>query len=213
MDRLRSILIKYCDRIFWHVDETNEDASKNISRFLNEYKQNGDDTLVLYFCGHGYLTADNSDLLLSTTDTMKNVDELSKERYTGGSSTVDYVTGAISKNNLDNLTVWKTAQLPDIELRTWKEIVNVFLAADLYIRRRCRCAPPSGCHPALRIPRMISLIWSEGRSASSSTVTSRMCSVIWVGETAAVFGELGESSSNWTDSCRNNTLLIFRCQL
>ena len=54
MDRLRSILIKYCDRIFWHVDETNEDASKNISRFLNEYKQNGDDTLVLYFCGHGY---------------------------------------------------------------------------------------------------------------------------------------------------------------
>ena len=75
MDRLRSILIKYCDRIFWHVDETNEDASKNISRFLNEYKQNGDDTLVLYFCGHGYLTADNSDLLLSTTDTMKNVDE------------------------------------------------------------------------------------------------------------------------------------------
>ena len=40
-----------------------------------------------------------------------------------------------------------------------------------------------------------------------------MCSVIWVGGIAAVFGELGESSSNWTDSCRNNALLIFRCQL
>ena len=65
----------------------------------------------------------------------------------------------------------------------------------------------------LRIPRMISLIWSEGRSAGSSTVTSRICSVIWVGGTAAVFGELGESSSNWTDSCCNNALLIFRCQL
>ena len=39
-------------------------------------------------------------------------------------------------------------------------------------------------------------IWPEGRSAGRSTVTSRICSVIWVGETAAVFGEPGESSSN-----------------
>lgn len=84
---------------------------------------------------------------VSTVPLYKLVQELSKERYTGGSSTVDYVTGAISKNNLDNLTVWKTAQLPDIELRTWKEIVNVYgrfldQKIDVFTTRGCsqRCA-------------------------------------------------------------------------
>lgn len=63
---------------------------------------------------------------VSTVPLYKLSQELAKQSYVDEHGTVDYITGVITKKNLDNLTVWKPSQLPDIELRTWKEIVAAY---------------------------------------------------------------------------------------
>lgn len=73
MERLIKILQKY-NNVRWSHNKTTADASKEFSEFLDLYEQKNNETLIVYFCGHGYLTSDEEDLLLSTADTPRDVD-------------------------------------------------------------------------------------------------------------------------------------------
>lgn len=59
---------------------------------------------------------------------------------------ISHIYGVITKNNVDNLKVWKPSQLPYIELNVWKEIVDKYSPLlngkiDIFTSRGCnqRC--------------------------------------------------------------------------
>lgn len=72
--------------------------------------------------------------------------ELIKGNKTGNHELVNHIVGVITKQNMDSLNVWRPTQLPYIELRVWKQVVErygCYLGGkiDIFTTRGCnqRC--------------------------------------------------------------------------
>lgn len=69
--------------------------------------------------------------------------ELIKNRSQGNDSLVHHVYGVITKENVTNLKVWKPSQLPYIELKIWKQIVEQYFP---YLEKKIDIFTTRGCN-------------------------------------------------------------------
>ena len=69
--------------------------------------------------------------------------ELIKNRHLGSNSLVHHVYGVITNENVTNLKVWKPSQLPYIELKIWKQIVDQYSP---YLEKKIDIFTTRGCN-------------------------------------------------------------------